>query len=244
MPQTSYKNPRLIEALCEIHFEPGPAWDSTLFGLFYERIREAFPEKRELRNVEVGVQADDRELSQYVREAGVRMQFVRQDGTAMVQIAQNLLAVNQLPPYPNWAEFSALIHARFEDYLTIAQPKNITRVGLRYINRFDFALNEFDFTALFARSSLIPPMVFDEFKSFLFRLEITQDEQARLLLTMGTPVASAEEVSVVLDLDHVAQLSLRPDAGILLEYLNQAHDRIEGAFESCLTDNLRERLNR
>jgi len=70
MAKTPYKNPRLVETLCEIHFEPGPAWDATLFGLFYERIRDAFPEKRELRNVEVGVQADDRELSQYVREAG------------------------------------------------------------------------------------------------------------------------------------------------------------------------------
>ncbi|MBI5292830.1 MAG: TIGR04255 family protein [Chloroflexi bacterium] len=243
MPQTSYKNPRLIEALCEIHFEPGPAWDSTLFGLFYEKIREAFPEKRELRNVEVSVKADDRELSQYVREAGVRMQFVRQDGTAMVQVAPNLLVVNQLPPYPNWAEFSALIRAHFENYLTIAQPQGMVRIGLRYINRFDFAPAEFDFAALFAHSALIPSAVFEGFKPFLFRLEIAQGEQTQLLFTMGTPAGEAEKVSVVLDLDHVSQVSLQPEAGILMECLNRAHERIEAVFESCLTDNLRQRLN-
>ncbi len=243
MAKTSYKNPRLIEALCEIHFEPGPAWDATLFGLFYERIRDAFPEKRELRNVEVGFQADDRELSQYVREAGVRMRFVRRDNTAMVQVAPNLLVVNQLPPYPNWAEFSQLIRAQFEDYVTIAQPKGLARIGLRYINRFDFAPTEFDFAALFARSTLIPSAVFEGFKPFLFRLEIAQGEQAQLLFTMGTPAVEAEQVSVVLDLDHVSQVSLRPEAGILMEHLNRAHERIEAVFESCLTDDLRQRLN-
>ena len=243
MANTSYKNPRLIEALCEIHFEPGPAWDATLFGLFYERIRAAFPEKRELRNVEVSFQAGDRELSQYVREAGVRMQFVRSDNTAMVQVAPNLLAVNQLPPYPNWAAFSQLIRSRFEDYVTVAQPKSIMRLGLRYINRFDFAPAEFDFAALFARSGLIPSAVFEEFKPFRFRLEIAQDEQAQLLFTLGTPTVEAEQISVVLDLDHVSQFSLQPEASALMEHLNRAHDRIEAVFESCLTDNLRQRLN-
>lgn len=243
MANTSYKNPRLIEALCEIHFEPGPAWDATLFGLFYERIKDAFPEKRELRNVEVGFQADERELSQYVREAGVRMRFVRRDNQALVQMAPNLLVVNQLPPYPNWAEFSQLIRTRFEDYVMVAHPKRMVRIGLRYINRFDFTVTEFDFASLFAPSTLIPTAVFEGFKPFLLRLEIAQDDQAQLLFTMGTPAGDAEHVAVVLDLDHVAQINLQPDVEALLEHLNRAHDRIESVFESCLTDNLRQRLN-
>lgn len=243
MPQTPYKHPPVIEALCEIHFEPGPEWDATLLGLYYEKIKDAFPEKRELRNVQVSIQAAEAELSHFVRETGVRMQFVRADKTAMVQVAPNMLVVNQLPPYPHWGEFNDLITARVGDYVAVAAPKGMQRVGLRYINRFSFAPAEFDFQALFGRSALIPPALFEAAKPFLFRLELDQAPGERLLLTMATPPAELETATVILDLDHVSSIGGEASAEGLMAQLNRAHDRIEAVFESCLTDRLRQQLN-
>ena len=243
MPRPPYKQPPVIEALCEIHFEPGQVWDVTLLGLYYERVKNAFSAKRELRNVEVSVQAGPAAVSQQVREVGVRMQFVRPDRTAMVQVAPNLLVVNQLPPYRSWADFRALIEARLGDYLEVAKPKGIRRVGLRYINRFDFAPSEFDVQKFFAKSALIPAAVFETANPFLFRLEIAQNKDELVLFTMGMPGSEEDKMSVVLDLDHVSQVDRASSSSDLLAHLDVAHDRIETIFESCLTKALRERLN-
>jgi len=244
MPRPPYKQPPVIETLCEIHFEPGQEWDVTLLGLYYERVKDAFGEKRELRNVEVSVQAGPAAVSQQVREVGVRMQFVRPDRTAMVQVAPNLLVVNQLPPYRSWADFRALVEARLVDYLDVAKPKGIRRAGLRYINRFEFAPSEFEVQKFFAKSTLIPAAVFETANPFLFRLEIAQSEDETLLFTMGIPESEEGKISVVLDLDHVSRASRASTSSDLLAQLDVAHDRIETIFESCLTDALRKRINR
>jgi len=42
-----YKNPPLVEALCEFYFIPQQLYDLTIPGLFYDEIKEDFPEKQE-----------------------------------------------------------------------------------------------------------------------------------------------------------------------------------------------------
>lgn len=244
MTHSTYPRPPLIEALCEIYFDPGQEWDVTLLGLYYERIKSEFPVKRELRNLEVSVQSGPQQFAQEIREAGVRMQFSRADKTAMVQVAPNLLVVNQLPPYPTWAEFRALIGERLTDYVAVAKPKGLARIGLRYINRFNFAPGEFEFARYFARAKFIPPALFEAAGQFLFRLELAQTEQERLLVTMSSIPIEPPQASIVLDLDHVSIGSRSPDVAVILAHLDTAHDRIEAVFEDCLTDDLRRTLGR
>ena len=42
-----YKKPTVVEDLCEIYFVDSK-WDSTVPGMFYDRIKEEYPEKKEL----------------------------------------------------------------------------------------------------------------------------------------------------------------------------------------------------
>ena len=42
-----YKNPSIVEALCEFTFAPETPWDSTIFGRLYERLKENFPQREE-----------------------------------------------------------------------------------------------------------------------------------------------------------------------------------------------------
>ena len=61
---------------------------------------------------------------------------------------------------------------------------------------------------------------------------------------MGMPDTEQGKISILLDLDHVSQVTRKPDVNELTAHLDAAHDRIENVFESCLTDDLRQRLNR
>lgn len=237
-----YRNPPIAEALCEIHFEEGPKWNSTFFGLFHEKIRDEFPETQEMQGLELGVQARPEGPVQHFRKVGIRMRFGREDKTALVQLSENLLAINVLPKYPGWHNFKPLILARLKDYVSVIQPKGIVRIGLRYINRISFPEAEFQFDRFFARSSYLPVVAYDAKGPFLVRLELPRRDGNRLNLTIVTHAQPLEpgHVPVVVDLDHIAFRRLDPtDAAETDAVLEDGHSQIISAFESIIGDELR-----
>ena len=42
-----YKNPPIVEALCEFEFISSQPWDLTIPGLIYEKVKDEFPDKRQ-----------------------------------------------------------------------------------------------------------------------------------------------------------------------------------------------------
>ena len=49
-----YKNPPIVEALCEFEFISSQPWDLTIPGLIYEKVKDEFPDKRQ--QIGIGVQ--------------------------------------------------------------------------------------------------------------------------------------------------------------------------------------------
>ena len=82
-----YKNPPLIEALCEFQFEPDQPWDWTIPGLVYDKVKKEFPKKKQQNIIKMEVHADP-EISQSVKGEIARMQFLREDEQALIQVGQ------------------------------------------------------------------------------------------------------------------------------------------------------------
>jgi uncharacterized protein (TIGR04255 family) len=179
------------------------------------------------------------------RESGVRVQFLRSDRTAMVQLAAHLLVVNQLPPYHSWQAFKGLILAHLTNYVEVAPQQVIRQVGLRYINRLEFAGEGFSITKHFGLSDFLPVRLQQAAAPFLLRVEMPQGQQERLVFTMATiENDQPDRVAILLDLDHQTSAPEGLDLVALQEVLDRAHLRIEDAFESCLTDDLRHQFGK
>jgi len=147
---SKYKNPPIVEALCEFQFVPSQPWDITISGMLYERIKDEFPLKHQ--QVGFGVAVQPREggvLEPKIEFGPPRMQFFSNDKTSLVQVGSDLLTINLLRPYPNWEKFKPLILKILEDYINIASPKGFRRVGLRYINKIDFDKPQIELTNYF-----------------------------------------------------------------------------------------------
>ncbi len=240
-----YKHPPVAEALCEFLFDPGSPWDVTIFGHYYDRVQGEFPDKRQLPQVEMSLARRKGGMTGEIRETGVRMQFVRSDSSAMVQLAPHRLVVNKLPPYESWQVFRSLILDRLADYKAIVGSITLQQVGLRYINRFDFPAEGFSVGSAFGPSDFLPGRLSLAGPPFFLRLEMPHDGGCRLLLTLGTIESEqAGQVSVLLDLDYLLIDSAILDEPMLADSLDKAHACIEEAFESCLTDELRRQFKR
>ena len=240
-----YKNPPLIEAICAFQFEPGQAWDWTVPGLFYARIRDEFPERAEQQMMQVGFGAGQ-SVSPPTMSVS-RVQFLRKDRTALIQVGPNVLTVNHLSPYPTWEQFREIIFRNLDLYVEIAQPNSVTSINLRYINRIEVPGLEvekgIDIGDYMVAVPGVPHQLLREpMSQFIQRVEIPMSQAgATLILQSGSLPPEREGVySFLLDLEVVTNLTKPVSFDHVRDWVTQAHSELNGAFEACITDQLRQ----
>lgn len=243
VPERRYAKRPVIEALCEIYFAES-AWDDTVPGAFYERVKNEFPQKRQREIQEAEITLGPIEAKAGIRRLPPWMQFVSDEKHRMIQIAKDLLVVNQLHPYPHFEEWEPEIYRALDIYRELTQPQRVARLGLRYINRVVIPGDRIHMEDYFTIYPNLPPSIGDAHGSFLVRVEVPQVQQGdNVLITFGTaPQQQTQPHAQVfmLDLYDIAQIE-KPLAEVNLRYeIQRAHDNIITAFEGSITDRLRE----
>ena len=235
-----YANPPIVEALCEFRFIPSQPWDMTIPGLLYGKIKSEFRVKKQLMDYGIKFQPKKESVKQQF-ELSRRMQFIRSDNSALVQVGPNLLTINHLKPYPSWDNFKPLIVKNLEKYKDIAKPKAFERIGLRYINKIEFDKGPKELSDYFNYYPFIPeglPQVLDDFN---VRVEIPyEDERDRLLLNLASSIPEKPNViSLLLDFDYIMAIPERISLDQASDWIEKAHTTVESAFEACITDKCR-----
>lgn len=126
----------VAEALCEIHFvlPEGKEWESGWFGEFYREIQEDYP-KMEPRQ---GISWERAVFPGGIKQgfqAGLRMVYKHKERRHLLQLAEGLITVNELDPYPGWGTFMEDIEYAWEKARKVTGGEWVSRVGLRYINK-------------------------------------------------------------------------------------------------------------
>lgn len=236
-PRRHYANPPLVEALCQFQFQPGREWDNTVPGLLYAAIQDEYPERRQKKDLEVLINSD---LTGATRSVADRTQFVRSDGSAMVQVGTDTLVINILRPYRGWEQFRAAIRSGVSAYSEVASPAGVLGLALRYINRIvppapGSESDTIDSDEYITFSPKVPTGLPQILGRWTQSIDIHLPENASLRLTSGTSYRD-DNLSFVLDIEagRGKTASDRVD-----EYLEEFHLHIEQAFESCITDHSR-----
>ncbi len=235
-----YKNPPVVEALCEIYFHESK-WDGTLFGLFFEKVRENYPKKQELEQIFVQVNIPKEARVTQMQRRKHRIQFIKEDGSRLIQIENNLLVINQLRPYPRFEDWKPVVDEMLKYYSEIAQPKGIIRMGVRYINRIMIPTVKFKMEDYFNLYPEVPESLGAMSGKFMMRLEILpKHKDHSLTVTFSTappelPGTSAEMLDIY-DIFALPQPFPIEDVG---KYIIKAHENIEVAFENSITGKAR-----
>ena len=237
-----YQAPPIVQAICELRFQPDQPWDWTIPGLLYAKIKSEFPQKREEYAVPVQGRPEPQEIAYSLGRSLAKMQFVRKDDSAMVQVGPHMLAVNLLRPYPRWNAFKEMIAQTFDVYREVAQPQGLQRIGLRYINRIEIPADRVRIEDYLEAIPVVPEELPQTFATWAQRVEIPMDDISGVLILQSGSLREAGQSNVVflLDLDMGttnAEVLPLDDA---LTWIESAHDGIEMAFEACITDRARE----
>lgn len=238
-----YSNPPLIEAVCEFRFMPGPQpWGWITPGLMYDRVKNDFPIVQDQPALQMQMALPTEQPTATQLTGGIsRVQFLRADGTAVVQVGPNALVVNHLRPYRNWDQFRTLIINQFDIYMEITEPLALAQVQLRYINKLELpqpdAGEALDVNKYCTVLPGIPDALNGWVNGFLQRIEIAVPGSNSLLVVQSGSVEAeqANHLGVLVDLEYTVNTGQAIALQAAPEYIEEAHAEIERAFNHCFT---------
>jgi len=239
-----YEKPPLVEALCEFRFLGDQAWDWTIPGIVYERIKIDYPEKRQEGVLEVPVRQTPDAMLVGMKTGISKMQFFKADKSALVQIGPDLLAVNAVPqgsdhPYPGWEKFKPEVLRHLKTYRDVASPKSLARVGVRYINRVMVPTGEkFSLERYFRALPNIPAGLPQVLSTILINIEVPfEDPPGTLRFIFGSANTDEPDVAhFLLDMEMYVAGDQVPTLDAVGDWLEKAHARVEAAFDASFTD--------
>jgi len=231
--RVKYKKPPLTEALCEFRFKETGIPSNIILGKLYEKIEQDFPTVETHKSI--GVQAGEKVPSPAI-VMEERTRFVSKDRARLIQIGSGLLVANQLEPYKDYQAFREFIQETIDVYREVAKPKGLLSIGLRYINRIEMAPNQ-SLDEIFHIGFRIP----EDFQSspdpYLLRMEFVYcGKRDKLVVILATAAPHEDSPSaVMLDFNYAL---VEPDeiSDRLLEWMDEAHEKIEDAFHACITE--------
>jgi uncharacterized protein (TIGR04255 family) len=237
-----YKNPPLIEAICEFRFQPSTSWDNSFPAQVQAQLQKKFPKQREETVIQSSLtNAPQEKQVNYQLKSNAVSRLLAEDERASVLIDIDRIAISHLKPYPQWDAFLLLIQEVLAAYCAVANPKGLHRVGLRYINVIEIPSKELRLVEYLKFLPLLEWPTPLAVESFLVGLQILYAEK-RDILTMQLSNGAAEKpdtAAIVLDLDYGLGQSGGVALNLVGDWLNDAHLRIEEAFENCIKDSLR-----
>lgn len=208
-----FPNAPIVEALLDIHVVfPTPIALDQL-ARFHESIRDRYPVKQEQVLWEMQFGGQGTAIQQAVKSEPRGFMFKSDDGRRIVQARRDGFTVNWLKPYDRWETLRDTARPLWERYIEMFAPAQITRLGLRYVNRLELPLPFSDFREYVKTAPDIADGLPQGLNGFFMRLEIP-DPQSDLLAiiteTIEPAVAEGARLPLIFDIDIVRNAIFNP----------------------------------
>lgn len=245
----TYKNPPLLEAVCEFIFVVEGSFTPEKVGAFYDEIKSSFPKQKKgkMNKLEFHI---DTEKTPAENQKNINQdyyefdQYFSEDDKYFVQLDGGRVSIHRIKPYTSWNEFFPLIQTVHNAYINHFQPKTIGRIGIRYVNEMVLPSKDFIFSEYFLVEASIPSLAVNSRQSIFLGSIYEQGNGKDALKVQFTDKQqnNPEQKAFVLDLDYfLTKPVVKLDE--LDQWLNEAHNNLENVFEGILTDKSKDIFN-
>jgi len=184
-PHKDYKHPPIQDVVCEFDFVPQKAWDVTMAGRLYDKMRGAYPTRT------TGIER--------LRTATTA------DGKRRVQFSEDSLSVHVVSPYPGWDIYFDHVRHALRIFLETAEPKSVSQINLRYRNRIMIPTSAPMLGDFLTLGVTIPHGLPTRLISYVNGIRAVYDDDPKKVLSLSFTVvppegASKHGVQVVLDI--------------------------------------------
>lgn len=237
---SQYKNPPLIEAVCEFRFGQSTEWGEDLIEKLYPILSENFS-NREIRVLNnLHVQTTPKHASMQVQQKPLEV-FWNKEKTMLVQVGFQYLSIHALNPYPSWRKFFPIIQDVYSSIRKFIQVQNFERIGFVYIDKIEIPAKSMKLEDYFHFFPHIGPNLPQNISLFNISCDISfEDNRDNCRMTLGSTISEKRDhLAFLLTTDYflINQDSINSDNA--MEWVSCAHDHIKDLFEGVITDRLK-----
>lgn len=138
--------------------------------------------------------------------------FKANDGRRVVQMRLDGYTFNKLKPYDYWESFRDEARKYWDVFEDRTAPSMISRLALRYINRFDLPLPIENIDQYLNTRPLISKDISHSLNGFVLRLEIAHDDgdtKAIVTVVRDKDISPSKYYSIILDIDVFQEVELQ-----------------------------------
>lgn len=239
-------NPSLVEAFVEFLFAPpdGAEWDSFVVPAYYKRIHTKFPTRK--RSDSVGTKArlpSGGSQPKFPLNGSPTPwhRFISKDEKTLVQLGENLLVVNQLPPYHGWDVFRPTVIECFESYVKLWKPERVVRASLHYIDKIELPEDDAGLEKYFNLLPILPEFPDKPATNVSMSYEVAGAGEGDVMVVAmwQHPSADPDGLTFLFRRDYEAADGFSPDRDATTGWLDRAHDYLHRTFKDALTDECR-----
>jgi len=221
-----YTNPPLLELFCEFSFQPNLEKESllpypVLLTKLWKKLNTHFPH-----------------AVQPLGPPTPRDRFASEDGKTLLQVAENLLAVNRMPPYDEWGRYESVVEECFREYTRHWKPARVDRAAVRYVSKIDIPRPEVNLEEYLNLFPVLPEFPKKPATNIAVSYEVQGVQEGDVVLTSlrQYPSADPEGTTFLMLWHYAATGGLPADTQQVQSWLGKAHDFLGELVRSTFTD--------
>ena len=184
--------------------------------------------------------------NQTFRDLGWKgLRFHSSDKKYIVQFNRDGFALSRLEPYENWEKFSDEALRLWNGYAEFTKPTQITRLGLRYINRIQLPPNESRFQEYVNVGSSTPESLSFIVSGFMHQDAVIVPNYSyaiNIIKTLQQPANLSLGLNLILDIDTFSTVSLTVHRSQIKNHLAEIRWLKNKVFFDTVTEKSLERF--
>ncbi len=237
----NYPNAPIREAVFDIRVDKLNIGDVSDLLKIKDNLIEEFPIEKKSHQITGMFQvSEDKPIESKTHSDLTGFVFISKDGTRQIQIRVDGFTLNILKPYGNWESHFECFIKYWEIYNAMFNPKNITRIATRFINRIEIPLPLSKFQDYILNMPPIPSCLPQEYANFFMQIHVPCSDGIRsAIITETIEPIQANLLPFILDINVSQNLNLDKTKENLTRNFQEIRVIKNQIFESCITENTR-----
>jgi uncharacterized protein (TIGR04255 family) len=239
----TFPNAPIVEAVVDLRATLPSGVTADTLAAIHDRIRADFPHRESQFEIaaQVVFSGGSPAASGQQRPHGFR--FLTEDRKWIFQARLDGFTVSHLTPYTNWENLRNRATNLWAEYLAVATPLSVERIGLRYINRIFIPLGA-PLSEYFTMEPHLGPGLPQNLLGFGVQVALEDSEVPAIVLLQQRRDADLPtrptEAPVVLDIDVFREWRLDPRSDEVWNLLDALRDLKNKMFFNATTEKAKE----
>jgi uncharacterized protein (TIGR04255 family) len=242
--RTIFPNAPITEALLDIRAQLPAQANLAQLATYHDSVKDLYPTKRERHSWQGGFKLNPPGDIEVLQSQGGPdgYLFTSTDGKQIVQARLDGFTFNRLKPYDRWETFRDEARRLWQLYVRVADPKQVTRAALRYINRIEIPLPMKDFKDYILTLPEIAPGLPQGLDKFLMQLVIPlPDTPAKAVITATMEaVTDTDKLPLIFDIDVFRVAAFNVTDEEVWQVFEELHDLKNNIFFESITPKAKE----